>query len=168
MMRDLSKPIANVLSIRRHSGVIRAGGRLHLALLRRFRGASVLGADTLILTTRGRSSGRPRPTPVYYVQRGGRLYIAASFAGRDAPPQWYLNLLADPQVTVDTAGHRARYLARPLTPQEAEPIWPLLIATYRPFARYRRLTTRTIPVIELTRANPPQDRAGSVDRTVAP
>ena len=72
-----------------HPKLIRAGGRLHLALLRRFRPAAFLSADTLVLTTRGRRSGRTRSTPLYYVRHDDRLYIAASFAGRDAPPNWY-------------------------------------------------------------------------------
>lgn len=151
MMRDISKPIASLLSVRLHPKLIRAGGRFHLALLRTFRRAAAsLGADTLILTTRGRRTGQPRATPVYYVAHGDRRYIAASFAGRDAPPNWYLNLLADPEVTVEAAGEREHCHARVLTPQEAAEIWPQLIATYPPFARYQRRTKRTIPVIELT------------------
>jgi deazaflavin-dependent oxidoreductase (nitroreductase family) len=150
-VRDLSKPIASLLTIRLHPGWIRAGGRFHLALLRRFPRAGILGADTLVLTTRGRTSGLPRSTPVYYVRQGEHLYIAASFAGRDAPPSWYLNLVADPQVEVDVTGERGGYLARVLSPDEAASIWPMLMAVYHPFARYQRRTSRRIPVIELTR-----------------
>jgi deazaflavin-dependent oxidoreductase (nitroreductase family) len=154
MIRDLSKPIASLLSIRVHPKLIRAGGRLHLALLRRFRPAAFLSADTLVLTTHGRRSGRTRSTPLYYVRHDDRLYIAASFAGRDAPPNWYLNLLADPEVIIEAAGNRGSYHARVLSPTEAAGIWPQLIATYPPFARYQRRTTRTIPVIELSRVDP--------------
>lgn len=152
MPRDISKPIARLLSIRLHPELIRAGARLHLTLLRHLRRvAAVLGADTLVLTTRGRRSGQPRSTPLYYVRRDGHLYIAASFAGRDVPPNWYLNLLAHPEVSVDAAGDRAFYHARVLSAAEAGAIWPQLIATYPPFERYQRRTTRIIPVIELTR-----------------
>jgi deazaflavin-dependent oxidoreductase (nitroreductase family) len=154
-MTDISKPIASLLSIRLHPKLIRAGGRLHLALLRRFRSAAAfLGTDTLVLTTHGRRSGRPRSTPVYYVRHDDRLYIAASFAGRDAAPNWYLNLLANPEVTIEAAGDRGTYHARVLSPTDADEIWPQLIATYPPFARYQRRTTRTIPVIELSRVDP--------------
>ena len=155
MPRDISKPIAWLLSIRLRPDLIRAGARLHLFLLRHLRRvAAVVGADTLVLTTRGRRSGQPRSTPLYYVRHGDHLYIAASFAGRDAPPIWYLNLLAHPQVTVDAAGDRGSYHARILTAAEASAIWPQLIATYPPFARYQRRTTRIIPVIELTKLEP--------------
>lgn len=158
-MRDLSKPIASLLSLRLHPQVIRTGSRLHLAMLRRFNAAAILGAETLVLTTRGRSSGRPRSTPLYYVRRNNHLYIAASFAGSDAPPNWYLNLLAQPKVTVEAAGEPGSYLARELTSSEAEVIWPLLISTYHPFARYQQRTARRIPVIELTVVNSPEPRS---------
>lgn len=171
MGRDVSKPIASVLSFRLNPGLIRAGARLHLALLHHFgRAAAVLGTDTLVLTTRGRRSGQPRSTPLYYVRHDAHLYIAASFAGRDTPPNWYLNLLAHPEVTVDAGGADGIYRARILNPAEAQAIWPQLIATYPPFARYQRRTTRIIPVIELTRLEPgsltprtaavPRDRVG--------
>jgi deazaflavin-dependent oxidoreductase (nitroreductase family) len=151
-MRDLSKPIASLLTVRLHPGWVRAGGRFHLALLRRFPRAGLLGGDTLVLTTRGRRSGRARSTPVYCVRRGDRLYVAASFAGSDAPPNWYLNLVADPRVEVDLAGRHAGYRARVLSQDEAAPVWAELATIYRPFLRYQRRTRRLIPVVELTPA----------------
>ena len=154
MTRDISKPIASLLSIRGHPKLIRAGARMHLTFLRRFPGAAFLGGDTLVLTTHGRRSGLPRSTPVYYIRHDDRFYIAASFAGRDDPPSWYLNLLADPEVTIEAAGDRGTYHARVLSPTDAAGIWPQLIATYPPFARYQRRTARTIPVIELSRVDP--------------
>jgi deazaflavin-dependent oxidoreductase (nitroreductase family) len=117
-----------------------------------------LSANTLVLTARGRRSGRTRSTPLYYVRHDDRLYIVASFAGRDAPPNWYLNLLPDPGVIIEAAGDRGSYQARVLSPTEAAGIWAQLIATYPPFARYQRRTTRTIPVIELSRVDS-NDRA---------
>ncbi len=150
-MKDLSKPLASLLSLRVAPRVIRAGARLHLALLRRFPRASVIGGDTLVLTTRGRTTGQPRATPLYYASRGERVYVAASFAGRDIPPNWYLNLLADPQVVVEISGTRTDCRARVLSQREAEGVWPLLLSVYRPYARYRRRAHREIPVIELAR-----------------
>jgi deazaflavin-dependent oxidoreductase (nitroreductase family) len=150
-MRNLTKLIADLLTIRLHPSVIRAGGWLHRALFRLFRGAGFLGADTLILTTEGRVSGREAATPLYYAELGGHKYVAASFGGSDTPPQWYLNLAADPEVTVEVAGDRAPHDARVLAVNEAKAIWPRLVAVYPPFDRYQRRTRRQIPVIELTR-----------------
>lgn len=130
--------------------VIRAGGRVHLALFRILHGAGPIGADTVILTTRGRVTGRPRSTPLYYVEEQGRRYVAASFAGSATPPHWYLNLLADPAVDVAVRGSRAAHVARVMPVDEARPIWRKLVAIYPPFASYQERTERQIPVIELT------------------
>ena len=153
--RGLTKRVASALTTGGpHPRAVRLGSRLHLWMLRRFGGVGFLGRDVLVLTTTGRHSGEPRSTPLYYVQRGDgadrRYCVAASFAGRDAPPAWYQNLIADPQVSVQVSDRQTACRARVLEPGEAQEVWPQLDATYRPFARYRRRTDRVIPVIELT------------------
>jgi deazaflavin-dependent oxidoreductase (nitroreductase family) len=158
-IRNLTKYIASGLTIRFHPRVIRAGGKLHLALFRLFRGAGFLGADTLILTTQGRVTGAPRSTPLYFVEENGRRYVAASFAGSETPPFWYLNLVADPQVDVQVHGQRRAHTARVLPEYEATTVWPKLTAVYPPFARYQNHTSRHIPVIELTPS--PETRAAA-------
>ena len=158
--RGLTKRVASAVTTGGpHPRAVRLGSGLHLWMLRRIGGAEFLGKDVLVLTTTGRRSGQPRSTPLYYVQRGDeaerRYCVAASFAGRDAPPAWYLNLTADPQVGVQVGGRRIACRARVLDAGEAQAVWPRLDATYRPFARYRRRTDRVIPVIELTPVSPP-------------
>ena len=130
---------------------IRLGSRVHTFLFRtlglgRFR---LVGEDSLILTTVGRKSGRETSTPLFYAEAGARLYIAASFAGSGTPPQWYRNLLAHPEVTVETRRAKGCYRARTVDEAEAARIWPLLDAVYPTFAKYRARSTRVIPVIEL-------------------
>lgn len=149
-MRNLTKHIARLLTIWYFPRLIRVAGRLHVALHRRFSGAGFLGEDTLILTTRGRRSGEPRSTPVYYVELGGQRYIAASFAGSDTPPNWFLNLVAHSTVGVDIRGQSRAHAARVLPPEEAARIWPKLVSLYPTFRRYQERTHRRIPVIELT------------------
>jgi F420H(2)-dependent quinone reductase len=132
--------------------VIRTGSQLHRFLfhtlrLGRFR---LIGQDSLVLTTRGRKTGRPTATPLFYAEDGNRLYVAASFAGSGTPPNWYLNLVADPDVTVETRCSHGRYRARALGAAEATAVWPKLDAVYPTFAKYRRRTHRVIPIIELT------------------
>jgi deazaflavin-dependent oxidoreductase (nitroreductase family) len=148
-LRDLTKQIANLLTVRFHPALIRAGGRFHLALFRLFRGAGFLGADTLVLTTRGRRSGRARSTPLYYVERDGAYFVAAGFAGSDQPPFWFTNLVADPTVTVQIGARCIPCSARVLLETEARSIWSALVALYPPFARYQARTRRQIPVIQL-------------------
>jgi deazaflavin-dependent oxidoreductase (nitroreductase family) len=129
---------------------IRAGSRFHTRLLRRFGRTRLVGGDALILTTRGRRSGRPTSTPLFYARDGRRLLIAASFAGSGVSPGWYNNLVADPEVEATVDGTTARYRARTLTRAEADAAWPKLLAVYPTFARYLQRARRTIPVIELT------------------
>jgi deazaflavin-dependent oxidoreductase (nitroreductase family) len=134
--------------------VIRAGSRLHTRLLRRFGRTRLIGGDALVLTTRGRKTGRATSTPLFYAADGDRLLIAASYAGSGIEPQWYRNLLAHQDVTVTAGGRTADYRARTLSTEEATIAWPKLLAVYPPFARYRRRARLPIPVIELSRAAP--------------
>jgi deazaflavin-dependent oxidoreductase (nitroreductase family) len=134
--------------------VIRSGSRLHTFLFRtlglgRFR---LIGQDTLILTTRGRRTGRATSTPLFYAAEGDRLYVAGSFAGSGHPPNWVLNLRACPEVTVETRTARGPYQARILDGSEASGLWPKLDAIYPTFSRYRQRTRRAIPIVELSPA----------------
>ncbi len=129
---------------------IRGFSRVHTSLFRRF---GSMGPGTfrsaLLLTTRGRRTGRETSTPLLYVEDGGKLYLVASFGGNDAHPGWYLNLTADPQVKVEAGGGQGPYRARTLDADEAGKIWPKLLALYPPYASYQKRTTRVIPVVEL-------------------
>jgi deazaflavin-dependent oxidoreductase (nitroreductase family) len=129
--------------------VIRAGSRLHAGLLRRFRRTKLIGGDTLVLTTRGRRTGKASSTPLFYASEADHLLVAASFAGSGTAPSWYLNLVAHPEVQATIDGRTERYRARTLGDAEAEAAWPKLLAVYPTFARYRRRALRTIPVVEL-------------------
>lgn len=131
--------------------VIRAGSRIHTSLLRRFGHATLVGGDTLLLTTRGRKTGHERSTPLFYAADGDRILIAASYAGSGVAPGWYLNLLAHPDVGVTTDGRTERYRARTLGAEEADAAWPKLVAVYPTYVRYRKRARRPIPVIELRR-----------------
>lgn len=132
--------------------LIRAGSRFHKFLFRtlglgRFR---LVGQDSLILTTRGRRSGRETSTPLFYAEAAGRLYLAGSFAGSGEPPNWYRNLEAHPEVGVQTSRCCGRYRARILDDAEAAALWPRLDAVYPTFAKYRQRSARTIHVVELS------------------
>jgi deazaflavin-dependent oxidoreductase (nitroreductase family) len=132
--------------------VIRAGSRLHKFLYRtlglgRF---NVVGHNTLILTTRGRKTGRETATPLFYAEDHDRLYIAASFAGSGTTPNWYRNLVACPEVTVQTGQQRLRCRARTLDAAEAAQVWLKLDAVYPTYVTYRKRTTLQIPIIELS------------------
>lgn len=123
---------------------------LHANVYRLFRGAGPFNRNTLILTTRGRKTSRDVSTPLLYVSESGRYYIVASFGGSDRPPGWYLNLVKNPEVTIEVGTSKKRCRARSLLPEEAKPIWPKLLAIWPAYETYQKRTTRVIPVVELT------------------
>jgi deazaflavin-dependent oxidoreductase (nitroreductase family) len=128
---------------------MRVGGRLNAAWLRIARGHGPLTSNVLILTTRGRQTGRERSTTLLYFDREGRRYIVASFAGADRHPAWYLNLVVDPHVTTEVGAKLTRCVARVLDGAEAAEVWPSLDGAYAGFRRYRKRTSRQIPIVEL-------------------
>jgi deazaflavin-dependent oxidoreductase (nitroreductase family) len=73
----------------------------------------------------------------------------ASFAGVHEPPAWYLNLVAEPRVSTELAGTRTRCVARVLDDDQAAGVWPHLDEGYHGFSRYRRRTSRRLPIVEL-------------------
>ena len=107
------------------------------------------GIPNLILTTIGRRSGKPYATPLYYGEHEGRYLLVASYAGADAHPKWYLNLLAHPEVEVQIRGERFAARARTATPEEKPALWARMTAMYPRFAVFQESTEREIPVVIL-------------------
>ena len=110
------------------------------------------GTSVLILTTKGRRSGDQRSTPLIYQPYGDAYLVVASKGGSDAPPAWYLNLEADPDVTVQVKGDRFRARARTATPEEKPDMWRTMAATWPDYDEYQSKTDREIPVVVLERA----------------
>jgi deazaflavin-dependent oxidoreductase (nitroreductase family) len=106
----------------------------------------------VLLTTTGRRTGEPRTTPMMFHRDGDRVLVIASNVGAPRHPDWYLNLVSHPEVTVevgDESGAPRRAVARTLHGAEREPVWEMLKANYPFFAEHERTTTRTIPVVAL-------------------
>lgn len=113
----------------------------------------VAGMPVLLLTTTGRRSGSARTTPLTYFEDGNALVIVASNGGEDAPPAWWLNLVAQPEATI-AIGTRVRSVtARAATDVEHERLWPIITATHPGYAAYAQRTTRPIPVVVLEQSN---------------
>jgi len=108
------------------------------------------GVTNLLLTTRGRRSGRLRRTALIYAVDGARYVVVASGAGEDHHPAWYLNLRADPLVGVQVGG--SVFVARAATAvgEERDRLWRLMADRWPDYERYRRKASRTIPVVTLT------------------
>lgn len=96
--------------------------------------------DTLMLTTTGRRTGQPRTTPLARLDLDGTPVVIASNFGRESHPAWSLNLLADPRATVEAHGHARPVVARRLSPQEQERVWPQAIELWPGYQTYRETT----------------------------
>src|SRR5919206_5119095 len=81
------------------------------------------GVPTLALTTTGRRSGKLHRTMLIYGQDGDRYIVVASRGGADEHPQWYLNLVANPDVQVQIRGEQFDARARMATPEEKPALW---------------------------------------------
>jgi deazaflavin-dependent oxidoreductase (nitroreductase family) len=107
------------------------------------------GIDDLLLTTRGRRSGALRRTVLVYVRQNAGYVVVASNAGAEQHPAWYLNLVADPHVTVQVGVDVFAAHARIATDREAPGLWQLMIDAMPSYQRYRQATTRRIPLVIL-------------------
>ena len=132
----------------------------HLAsnrrLIEEFRadgGKSMGDRPLLLLTTVGRRSGKPHTSPMMYVEDADRLLIIASNNGATSDPLWYLNLVANPSVTVELPGQSYPAVARPLDGDDYDAQWAAIQARYPFFTEHQvRARGRRIPVVALTKA----------------
>jgi deazaflavin-dependent oxidoreductase (nitroreductase family) len=126
--------------------------RLHTALFRATGGRvgkRLVANDMLLLTNNGRVSGRPHTVPLLYLRDGERFVVLASWGGRDVHPEWYLNLLADPNATVEVAEGRWQVTAHTAGGAERARWWARAVAAYDGYAAYQGRTEREIPVVFL-------------------
>ncbi|KAB2374824.1 nitroreductase family deazaflavin-dependent oxidoreductase [Actinomadura montaniterrae] len=105
------------------------------------------GVPICLLTTKGRKTGRPRTQPLLYIPDGDRVILVASQGGLPKHPLWYLNLLADPQVTIQVKRDVRRMRARTASSEERAALWPRLVSVYADFDKYQSWTDREIPVV---------------------
>ncbi len=109
------------------------------------------GATLLLLTTTGAKSGQQRTTPLVYMADGDRMIIFASKAGAPTNPDWYHNLVAHPQATVEVGTESFEVIAIATTGEERDRLYARQAERNPGFAEYQRKTTRLIPVIALVR-----------------
>lgn len=107
------------------------------------------GQDTLLLTTRGRRSGKLRRTALIYGLDGERYVIVGSNGGRAEHPNWYLNLKRDPEVSVQVGDQVFRAGVRVAKGEERERLWRLMAELFPTYQDYGRKTSgvREIPVV---------------------
>jgi deazaflavin-dependent oxidoreductase (nitroreductase family) len=105
---------------------------------------TVTGAvlPTLLLTTMGRRSGRPRVSPLSYVEHDGARAVVGTNFGQAHHPAWTANLLTHPDAEVLLDGVRTPVHARPATDEERSTLWPRFVAMYPGYETYRRRSGR--------------------------
>jgi F420H(2)-dependent quinone reductase len=125
-----------------HRGLLRlSGGRL---------GSRIGKNPVLLLTTRGRHSGKARTIPLLYFPDGGDYVLIASNGGAERHPAWYFNLQSDPIATVELQGERQQVRASDVTdPDERERLWKQANEGYSSYDGYATKTDRQIPVVRL-------------------
>lgn len=103
----------------------------------------------LLLTTTGARSGKPRTTPLTYVEAGGVLALVASNFGSRTEPLWYRNLRAHPEARVQLKRRRWPVRARVATLGERAVIWPAALVIWPAWAGYASRARREIPLVVL-------------------
>jgi deazaflavin-dependent oxidoreductase (nitroreductase family) len=109
------------------------------------------GAPVLLLTTKGRKTGRHYTNPMMYLTLDDDVAVFASKGGADTDPDWYLNLVADPTVTVEIGTDSYVATATPAVGAARDRIYAEQKSRYPGFAEYESMTSRIIPVILLHR-----------------
>ena len=104
---------------------------------------------TLLLDHVGRKSGTTFRTPLLYLVDGRDLVVVASQGGLPKNPQWFPNLVASPDTTVQVRTERRPVRAHTASPEERARLWPLLVELYADFEVYQECTDREIPVVVL-------------------
>ena len=128
-------------------------GAMHRLILKVSGGRALttaFGMPAVELTVRGRKSGLPRRTMLTApVMNDERVVLVASKGGDDRDPEWFRNLVADPDVEVKVVktGEVRRLRARVATHEEKAAMWPTVVAAYKGYAGYQRRTERDIPVV---------------------
>lgn len=107
------------------------------------------GTEILLLTTIGRRSGTPRRTALIHRHIDGNYVVVASKGGAENHPAWYLNLLANPEVTVQVKDKEFTAVARTAEGDERARLWQQLAEVWPDYNKYQTKTERQIPVVVL-------------------
>lgn len=132
--------------------MIKVINKIHRTLVTVSKGkiaGKVGGMPAVVLTTTGRKTGEKRQSMLTApIVEGDTIVLIASYGGGPKHPQWYLNLQADPNVTLAVAGGPTKnYVARTANAAERADLWPRVTSQYKGYAGYQEKTDREIPVV---------------------
>lgn len=114
-------------------------------------GATLRDRPVIILTTRGRLSGKVRKSPLMRVEHDGAYAVVASMGGATKHPMWYLNLVGSPSVTLQDRPTVYEMRAREVFGDEKARWWAYAVEAWPAYAEYQTKTDRQIPVVVLER-----------------
>ena len=130
--------------------------QMNRRVIEQFRsGAPITGMDRnhlLLLTTAGHRSGREHTTPLMFHPHGDRLLIIGGNLGAPTDPDWYRNLVANPEVKLELSDEKYTATAVPLAGSERAEIFAMLEETYPSLAQQWRRVGRAVPVVALAKA----------------
>ncbi len=125
---------------------------LHVAIYRLSGGklsGKMLGFNVILLTAKGRKSGKSYTLPLGYFDHPDGYVIVASNSGLPSNPAWYYNLKSNPQVTMQILDKNIPVTAEVLSGEARAQAWQKVITTAPLYANYEKRTSREIPVILL-------------------
>ena len=108
------------------------------------------GRAVMVLTTTGRKSGQPRESVVTFTRDGDDYIVVGSKSGEPEDPWWFMNLVADPIVTIETDGQVIQARATVAEGADRDALWDRHVAEHTQFADYPSKTDRIIPIARLT------------------
>ena len=109
------------------------------------------GKPLVLVHHAGAKSGTERIAPLVPLLHDDKIFIFASKGGADTNPDWYHNLVANPDTVVELGTETFPVTARVLSGAEHDEVYAKQSEVEPQFAEYQRNTTRVIPVFELVR-----------------
>jgi deazaflavin-dependent oxidoreductase (nitroreductase family) len=109
------------------------------------------GATILLLSTTGRESGAERTTPLIFRDDSDRWVVVGSKGGAPDHPDWYKNLQANPDATIQVKSERIPVRARTAEGEERARLWRRMAEVWPSYDDYQRRTDREIPVVVFER-----------------
>ena len=137
-----------------HLRLYRESGGTEGHLIDSHEAGSLGPVPSLLLTTRGRRSGKMHTLPLFYGTAGEAYVVIASKGGAHTPPGWYLNLRANPVVEVQVRTEQFTAHARVATGKEREHLWEQMVQMHPPYGISQKKTTREFPVVVLEKRPP--------------
>lgn len=129
------------------SWFVRTGGAAHVFMYRRGMARKMGMMQQVLLTTTGRKTGQPHTVPLGAVPEGDGWVVIASNSGAAVNPNWWLNMVANPNVTLQVNDQVIKARMQEITnPADRERIWNNVVANRKGYASFPKKTSRVIPL----------------------